>query len=170
MSLVSTGGITGEGQADLRFVAIDGPCWRAVPAGTDGAVLAGTIQPGRWNRPGERTLYMSGSPAGVIAAMTRYGEGPRTIVPLTVSANRLVDLRDPAHLAAMAFAPEMAATDWRAALASGGVPPSWPISDFIRGSGAVGLIDPSRRLPGAWHLVLFRWNVPGAPVVTIRSR
>ncbi|WP_220034109.1 hypothetical protein [Curtobacterium sp. MCLR17_043] len=29
--------------------------------------------------------------------------------------------------------------------------------------GANGLIDPSRKSPGLWHLVLFRWSVADAP-------
>ena len=29
--------------------------------------------------------------------------------------------------------------------------------------GADGLIDPSRKSLGLWHLVLFRWNVADAP-------
>ena len=40
--------------------------------------------------------------------------------------------------------------------------------DWIEAQGADGLIDPSRKAPGLWHLVLFRWNVAGAPVVRAR--
>ena len=54
-----------------------------------------------------------------------------------------------------------------AALDRGEEPPSWTVSDRARAIGAAGLIDPSRRAPGAWHLVLFRWNEAGAATVAL---
>lgn len=144
-------------------VGYTGPCWRAAGPGLEGAVLGGSDRPGRYNRAGERTLYMSGSPEGVAAAMARYGDAPRRIVRLMVEADGLIDLRD----APFGFDASRAKEDWIAALDRGEEPPSWAVSDRARALGATGLIDGSRRLPDAWHLVLFRWNEPGGASVRV---
>ena len=144
-----------------------GPCWRAVTAGRAAAVLDGTLRPGRYNRPGQRTLYMSGSEAGVAAAMARYDDTPRTVVRLEVDAGRLVDLRDLAACSTLGIDPARAKEDWIAALDRGEEPESWGVSDRARAVGAVGLIDGSRRAPGAWHLVLFAWNEMGGARVAV---
>jgi hypothetical protein len=36
---------------------------------------------------------------------------------------------------------------------------------FASEPGDAGLIDLSRRRPGLWHVILMRWNEPGAPRV-----
>lgn len=149
------------------LTGLAGGCWRAVPAGREAAVLDGTIRAGRYNRPGERTLYMSGSPGGVAAAMARYGRAPRTVVKLVVAADRLVDLRDAAACAALGIDASRVKEDWIAALDRGEEPASWATADRARDMGAQGLIDGSRRAPGAWHLVLFRWNEAGAARVVL---
>lgn len=140
------------------LVAYAGPCWRAVATGCEAAVLEGSTRAGRYNRPDERTLYTSGSPEGVAAALKRYGEAPRTVVRLAVEADALLDLRDAAGCAALGIDAAAARADWQAALAGGEKPPSWQVSDRARALGADGLIDASRRAPGLWHLVLFRWD------------
>lgn len=149
----------------MGFARYAGPCWRAVMAGGDAAVLDGTIKAGRYNRPGQRTLYMSGSPAGVAAAMARYGEAERSLVRLEVIAERLVDLRDSTACAALGLDTARVKEDWIAALERGDEPPSWGVSDRARELGAVGLIDASRRAPGEWHLALFGWNDGDGAVV-----
>ena len=149
------------------LVGFAGRCWRAVPAGHEAHVLDGTVRVGRYNRPAERTLYLSGSPAGVAAAMTRYGDATRTMVPLQVVAARLVDLRDADACARLGIDVARVGEDWMAALDRGDVPASWTAADRVRAIAADGVIDGSRRLPGAWHLVLFRWNVAGGPYVSI---
>ena len=149
------------------MIAFAGPCWRAVVAGHEGGVLEGTVRAGRDNRAGERTLYVSGSPEGVAAAMARYRDAPRTAVPLVVVADDLIDLRDVGACAAHGIDPTRAKEDWNAALDRGEEPPSWRIADQLRATGADGLIDGSRRAPGEAHIVLFRWNRPGAPTVTV---
>lgn len=132
-------------------------------------MLDGTERPGRYNRPGERTLYASGSRAGVRAAVARYGDAPRALMRLEIAAERLLDLRDTADRAALGIAALAAVGDWQAALARGEEPPSWHIADQARAIGAAGLIDPSRRAPGEWHLVLFGWNRPGLPRVVAQT-
>lgn len=149
------------------FAAYAGPCWRAVAAGAESVALVGTIRAGRYNRPGEHSLYMSGSPHAVAAAMARYGEAPRTVLRLDVQADRLVDLRDEDACARLEVDTTGTKKDWIAALNAGVEPPSWRASDRARALGARGLIDRSRRLPGEWHLVLFRWNVEGGAVVRV---
>lgn len=149
------------------FSRYAGPCWRAVAAGREAAVLVGAERAGRYNRPGQRTLYMSGSPEGVAAAMARYGDAERTLVRLEVAADGLVDLRDVAACAAMGIDPARAKEDWIAALEGGEEPPSWIVSDRARAIGGTGLIDGSRRAPGEWHLVSFRWNEAGAAAVKV---
>jgi RES domain-containing protein len=58
---------------------------------------------------------------------------------------------------------EDALAPWQAIVEAGGTPRSWTVRDRLIEVGANGLIDPSRKSPGLWHLVLFRWNVAGAP-------
>lgn len=159
------GGVSG-----VSFASFIGPCWRAVPAGQDAKVLEGTTRAGRYNRPGQRTLYMSSSPEGVAAAMARYGKAERVAMKLSVIANRLADLRDADTCAAWGLDTASAKTDWIAALARGDEPLSWRVADRAREIEAEGLIEGSRRLPGAWHLILFRWNKPGTARVEVLGR
>lgn len=49
------------------------------------------------------------------------------------------------------------------------MPSSWRVRAQLEAVGASGLVDPSRKRPGLWHLVLFRWNEPGAPTVTLAT-
>lgn len=144
----------------------EGPCWRAVAAGREATVLAGSAGAGRYNRPGQCALYMSGSAAGVAAAMARYGDAPRTLIRLDVEAGALLDLRDAAACRAFGIDTARAKEDWIAALDRGEEPASWAVSDRARAIGATGLIDGSRRAPEEWHLVLFEWNEPGGARVT----
>ena len=58
-----------------------------------------------------------------------------------------------------------AVAPWQEVVAAGETPRSWIVRDRLVGLGANGLIDPSRKSPGLWHLVLFRWNDAGAPTV-----
>ena len=138
------------------WTRVAGRFWRAVPVGAD--VLAGTVRPGRYNRPGERTLYASASPDGVAAAMRRYGDRDRDLVALAVEAERLVDLRDASACATLGIDTSGAAQDWVSALARDETPRSWIVADQARAAGAAGLLDPSRTAPGRWHLVLFVWG------------
>jgi hypothetical protein len=74
---------------------------------------------------------------------------------------RLLDLRHPevAPIYALAKQP------WLGPLSRGEEPPSWQASDLVRRRGHVGMIDPSRRQPGLWHITLLRWNEADAPCV-----
>jgi RES domain-containing protein len=149
------------------YASYVGTCWRAVLLGDEGRVLDGTERAGRYNRLGQRTLYMSGSQTGVAAAMARYGDVARTLFRLHVEAEPLVDLRDPDACAALMIDPSCAKEDWIAALDRDEEPSSWLVADQVRSTGAIGLIDGSRRAPGEWHLVLFDWNKTGKALVTV---
>ena len=119
---------------------------------------------GRFNRPGQDALYLSPDALSASVALGGYAkpyDPPRVLVRYTVECCVLLDLRDPRSAALH----ERARQPWRSALDHGEEPASWAAADVVRASGAAGLIDPSRRRPGLWHVTLFRWNEPGAPNV-----
>jgi len=87
------------------------------------------------------------------------------LLAFDVCADRIFDLRVPQALAGSGLNIADAMADWQLVAAAGETPPSWAIRNWIEKAGASGLIDPSRHAPGLWHLVLFRWNVMGAPIV-----
>lgn len=89
----------------------------------------------------------------------------RLIVAFDVKAADVFDLRAPHALEEVQRAAGDPLADWQGVAAQGGEPTSWRARDWIEGIGAKGLIDPSRKAPGLWHLVLFSWNVAGSPSV-----
>jgi RES domain-containing protein len=120
----------------------------------------------RFNRKGQDALYLSPDETSARVAIGQYvtpDDPPRVLLTFEVGRCALFDLRDPrsAELYAKARKP------WQDALAAGTEPASWEVADHLRASGHVGLIDPSRRRPGLWHITLFRWNGPGAPDVRL---
>lgn len=155
------------------MIDIAGTFFRAVLPQHSGAALEGSHGPGRYNRAQQPTLYMSSSEEGVAAAMikhTRPGDPERMLVRLRVHASSILDLRDAARCRALGIEPDEAFGDWQAALAAEKVPDSWLVRDKAEALGANGLIDPSRKNPGLWHLTLFRWNEPGAATVEAISK
>jgi RES domain-containing protein len=149
---------------------VRGRFWRAVDARFRARAIEGSVSAGRYNAPDVPALYTSASEAGVAAAMrahARPGASERVLVEMHVEADGIFDLRDDAALRALGVDPGAAAAPWQDVAAAGGRPPSWGVADRIRGHGAAGLIDPSRAAPGLWHLVLWRWNAPGAPRVRL---
>ncbi|WIJ45312.1 RES domain-containing protein [Curtobacterium citreum] len=153
--------------------AVRGTFHRAVDPRFRDSVLAGSRLPGRYSRADEPTLYLSSSVDGVEAAMIAHRDA-RTpepaIVAVDVEATRIVDLRDPLVLAQLGIDLADATAPWQEVVAAGGVPSSWSVRDRLVEAGAHGLIDPSRKRPGLWHLVLFRWNEPGAPTVRLLTQ
>ena len=120
--------------------------------------------PARFNRMGEDALYLSPDAESARVAIgqdVRAGDRPRILLTFEVERCRLIDLRAPE--ASELY--ELARQPWRKLLSAGGVPSSWSAADQVRLRGAVGLIDPSRRRSGLWHITLFRWNEQGAPNV-----
>jgi RES domain-containing protein len=150
------------------FVALRGRFFRMVASGHADAALAGSRTAGRYSRAGMPALYLSASVAGVAAAMQAHpaiDDLERQILGFDVEADLIADLRDAAACAVLGVSLEAAQAPWQAVVARGDAPTSWTVADSLRNLGANGLIDPSRRAAGLWHLTLFRWNVPGAPQI-----
>jgi len=159
------------GNGFLRDVA--GIFFRAVAREHVASALAGSHGAGRYAAPDQPTLYLSASPAGVDAAMSAHGGTAgeaRTTLAFQVEAQAIFDLRDAAALAEVRAAAGEPLGAWQDLVRAGREPPSWRARNWIEAQGADGLIDPSRQVPGLWHLVLFRWNVPGAPRVVPMPR
>lgn len=125
---------------------------------------------GRYHRHGQPALYMSPEPEWAIRAISGYmredGKA-RMLVPLLVTEALVLDQHDGALCEKLGIDRTGSNVSWRTALEAGGEPPSWKTSDIARASGADGLIDPSRNIPGGWHLDLFRWNGLGGPRVEV---
>jgi RES domain-containing protein len=157
-------------EANALFTKVDGVFYRAVdPAYRDGA-LSGSRYPGRYSSAAQPTLYLSASRDGVAAAMKAHRgnrSGHLEIVSMHVAADRIFDLRDASALAAMGISLEDAVAPWQEVVAAGGTPRSWSVRDRLEALGARGLVDPSRKAPGLWHLVLFSWNQDDSPTVHV---
>lgn len=151
---------------------VRGTFHRAVDPRFRASVIAGSRSAGRYSRADEPTLYLSSSVEGVEAALVAHPDTRATapmIVEVDVTASRIVDPRDPSARSAAGVELEDATAPWPQTVADGGVPASWLVRDRLVALGADGLIDPSRKRPGLWHLVLFRWNTDGAPEVQVRN-
>lgn len=155
--------VTGQG----LWCAVDGVFYRSVSFAFRDMALAGSREPGRYSSASQPSLYLSASPEGVAAAMIAHASTDRrTTRAFHVHATHIADLRAPEFLSAAGIDAADAMADWQPIVAAGGRPKSWDIRDRLEDMGAAGLIDPSRKRPGLWHLVLFRWNIDGgAPVV-----
>ncbi|MBG6191681.1 RES domain-containing protein [Arthrobacter sp. CAN_A212] len=147
---------------------VKGLFYRAVDPAHRGTALTGSRSAGRYSPPDVPTLYLSSSPEGVAAAMIAHTDN-RTpgleVLRFEVEAHQIVDLRDHEALKSVGVSPADAAADWQGAVAAGDTPPSWRVREALQSLGAKGLIDPSRKRPGLWHLTLFNWNTDGAPTV-----
>lgn len=157
------------GRPDTAGLTPARSCVKIIRAGDSGIVLQQGLPErpaGRFNRPGQDALYLSPDELSARVAIGQYiteADRNRELLSICVSACRLLDLREPVHSALYEFARQ----PWIAALDAGTEPASWQAADQIRSLGYDGLIDPSRRRPGLWHITLFRWNRPGAPTVRI---
>ena len=153
--------------------AISGTFYRAIDPAFRAFAITGSRSEGRYSRANEPTLYLSSSIDGVEAAMIAHTNArsvEREIVDVHVEASRIVDLRDARAREAAGIDLADAMAPWQDIAADGGTPPSWAVRDRVVEIGANGLIDPSRKRPGCWHLVLFRWNEPDAPLVRLIER
>ncbi|MBO9624870.1 MAG: RES domain-containing protein [Microbacterium sp.] len=149
-----------------------GTFYRAVDPRFREFAIAGSRAAGRYSRAHEPTLYLSSSVDGVEAAMIAHKDARPAdleIVEIDVEASGIVDLRDAESLATLGIDLADAVAPWQDIAAAGGSPSSWAVRDRLLEAGANGLIDPSRKKPGLWHLVLFRWNEADAPTVRVRG-
>ncbi len=156
----------------VPLLTISGRFYRAILTDRVEAVLAppGPASAGRYHRFGQAALYLTCDPDWARIAVSGYmrEDGlPRVILPLEVSEAHVVDQRDAAACDALGIDREHSNANWRAALAAMCAPPSWHNADAARACGADGIIDRSRHIPGGWHVTLFRWNAPGAPMVSV---
>jgi len=151
---------------------VRGTFYRAVDPRFRRSAIAGSRAAGRYSRADQPTLYLSSSVEGVEAALIAH-PGTRSADPVVlevdVVASRIIDLRDPPTRAAAGVDLADATAPWQQVVAEGRVPTSWLVRDRLTELGADGLIDPSRKHPGLWHLVLFRWNEDDAPRVHVRG-
>ncbi|OKH86736.1 RES family NAD+ phosphorylase [Thalassospira sp. TSL5-1] len=156
------------------FHPVQGLFYRAIDPHYRANSLAGSRNAGRYSQADQPTLYLSSSPEGVTAAMIAHRtERPTNLEMITVSvdARRIFDLRDEKACEMAGITLQDATTPWQDLVAQGKTPPSWRVRDKLAALGAQGLIDPSRKAPGLWHLVLFHWNTgPQQPTVKVVSR
>lgn len=151
------------------FTRVEGVFFRAVDPAHLAAALEGSRAAGRYSAPEQPTLYLGSSAAGVAAAMAAHAHDRAAqlhVIRVRVRAQRIFDLRDERACGIAGVSRDDPAAPWQEVVAEGGRPLSWAVRNRLAELGAQGLIDPSRRAPGLWHLVLFRWNRKGAPSVT----
>lgn len=149
---------------------VSGQFYRAVDPRFIDSAVAGSRGPGRYSSAEEPTLYLSSSPEGVRAAMIAHRDERTPVletVEISVEADRIFDLRSSQARRWAGVELEDALAPWKGVLTSGQQPPSWAVRHRLESLGAQGLIDPSRKAPGLWHLVLFSWNDDGAPQVRL---
>lgn len=144
-----------------------GRFYRAVAPGYEHNALSGSVRAGRYSRPHQPTLYLSASEAGVTAAMMAHAglTEHRHVLQFDVNAADIFDLRASRALDEVRRKAGDPLSAWQEIAKRGGEPASWQARDWIESIGAKGLIDPSRKAPGLWHLVLFSWNIAGSPTV-----
>ena len=147
-----------------RFWRILSPRWSREPLSGEGAARHG----GRWNRPGDATLYLS---EAIETAFAEYqqemGVRPGTFVAYDVGEARIVDLTDPRNLADLGIEATDLIDPWEeAAFVHKIDPATWGLADRLQI-----LFDgarvPSAQYPGGVNLVLWRWNERGGPDVTV---
>lgn len=144
------------------FHFVHGVFYRAVDAMFWDKALGGSRAAGRYSTAEQPTLYLSSSKEGVEIAMTAHrNERPSElkVVSVEVVSSRILDLRDAAACRAAGIDVQDAVAPWQEVVAQKQRPRSWSVRDQVLSVGGVGLIDPSRKAPGLWHLVLFAWNL-----------
>ncbi|MFD2173312.1 RES family NAD+ phosphorylase [Rhodobacter lacus] len=132
------------------MIRFSGTVWRILAADRAGDATAPVRHSeGRFHHDGQKALYASLSAEGAGVAIARYlapGDAARVIVPLHITAARLVDHRGNPALSVV----------WQEDRAATGAPsPTWAYSDAARAAGAQGLLYSSRSRPDLAHLVLF---------------
>ena len=136
------------------------PTWSFSPISGAGAAKTG----GRFNRPGEPTLYLS------LDVMTAVGEctqglsqrlQPLTMCEYDVDCDPVADLRTDASRKAAAIALDDLSCAWLDFLRAGKEAPSWRVVDQLKAAGNAGMLAPSF-FPGAGptncNLILWRWG------------
>jgi len=147
------------------------PKWSSTPISTAGAEYHG----GRWNRPGHGALYLSEVFTPDLPVATAWAEyqqdiGTRigTLVPYMADLERVVDLTDPDTTRALGLNPVDFMCAWKDVKASGGVPPTWLVADWMLAERVNAIRVPSAANPGGVNLVVYRLaGTPGQLVQAI---
>lgn len=150
------------------FGVVEGIFYRAVDPTHLSLSLKGSRRPGRYSTADQPTLYLSSSPEGVEAAMKAHVSERAEhlqLVQVSVFSDNVFDHRDERLRALAGVSLDDAIAPWQELVAEGKRPSSWDVRDRLTSLGAKGLIDPSRKAPHLWHLVLFEWNRDEAPNV-----
>ncbi|WP_446924688.1 RES family NAD+ phosphorylase [Klebsiella pneumoniae] len=140
---------------------IDGIFYRAIDSAYREFALSGSRNPGRYSRGDQPTLYLSSSPEGVEVAMKSHSDNRSAnlvIVKVRVVADKILDLRNANAVLAAGIDLKDATAPWQEIVNKGSEPSSWNVRNRLEALEVNGLIDPSRKAPGLWHLVLFSWN------------
>jgi RES domain-containing protein len=136
------------------------PRWAFSPLSGEGASISG----GRFNRPGQLTLYTSLS----LAAMLKEAQqsfarkfDPLTIVSYDVDCEDVADLADRTEMRQLGVAADDLACGWKDLSDSRRPVPSWIVADRLVKAGYAAAIVPSFA-PGASaedrNLVFWRWG------------
>ncbi len=149
---------------ELLYRALS-PRFSHAPLSGRGAELSG----GSWNAIGNPALYLA---CDVITAILEYqqraGFKPVTAVQYRLQDARLADIHDPQLADRYGITPPITANEWQLLVGLGEEPPSWPIASSLRRDGYHGLRYRSR-LNGGACVVLWTWNAPGGPELSIND-
>lgn len=130
------------------------PRWAISPSSGAGAARQG----GRFNRPGVEALYLSFAASTALAEYQQTSAflPPCTLCSYQVQLNRLVDLRQ------LAFGPPWDELwqdwrdDWRHSCFDLHIePPTWVLSDMVRGAEHMGIVFPSMFETGGVNVVVY---------------
>lgn len=91
-----------------------------------------------------------------------------TLVPYMANLERVVDLTDPDTTRALGLNPVDFMCAWKDVKASGGVPPTWLVADWMLAERVNAIRVPSAANPGGVNLVVYRFaGTPGQVVQAI---
>lgn len=146
-----------------RFWRMLAPRWAFDPLSGSGAARAG----GRWNEPGQVSLYLSDSHATAIAEYQQDLPRPGTLTAYDVTAAGIRDLADPAIREAIGLADDLLRQPWKYVRdVERRRPGCWDFAAAAFARGWPGIRVPSVQAPGC-NLVLWQWNAAHAPVVRL---